>query len=69
MSSTSIQPSLFTYEQAAQWLNVRQSWLEAAVQHRKVPHHRLGRHVRFTPDDLDQIVAETGHPAVDRRRR
>jgi excisionase family DNA binding protein len=61
--------SLYDYAEAARQLNVKRSWLETAVQQRKVPHHRLGRLVRFTTGDLAEILATTGQPAVTRRRR
>jgi excisionase family DNA binding protein len=58
---------LFTYAEAAQRLSVRQSWLENAVQHRLVPHRRLGRQVRFTPADLAEIVEQARTAPVRRR--
>ncbi len=43
--------------EAAALLNVPESWLRKKVSARLVPYTRLGRHVRFTAEHLDQIVA------------
>ncbi len=48
---------LLTIEQAARRLNVPRSWLRDRVTARQVPHTRLGRHVRFAPGHLAQIIA------------
>ena len=48
---------LLTFTEAATWLAVTESWLRRAVAAKRVPHRRIGRAVRFSPDDLDQIVA------------
>lgn len=46
-----------TYEQAAEELTVSVAWLKAKAQARQIPHHRYGRSVRFTADDLAAIRA------------
>ena len=58
------QPLFFDYSEAARRLAVKQSWLEAAVQARRIPHHRLGRLVRFSESDLEQILALTAQAAA-----
>lgn len=57
---------LFTFAEAAERLALPESWLRTQVRQRKVPHTRLGRHVRFTDEHLEQIVAagETGPTAT-----
>lgn len=50
---------LLTIAQAAERLNVPYTWLRDKVTARQVPHHRLGKHVRFTEDDLDQLLARS----------
>lgn len=52
---------LKNYTQAAEWLGVPQKWLEAKVQAGEAPHTRLGKHVRFSQQHLDAIVA-AGEP-------
>lgn len=42
---------------AAQWLGVPFTTLRDMVTARRVPHSRIGKHVRFSQDDLDAIVA------------
>lgn len=49
--------ALFTIDEAAAVLHVPRSWLRDRVSARLVPHTRLGRHVRFTPEHLAQIIA------------
>ncbi|WP_371927740.1 helix-turn-helix domain-containing protein [Lentzea sp. HUAS12] len=48
---------LFTPEQAAPLLQVRPSWLRRRAAARAVPCHYLGKHLRFTREDLEEIVA------------
>lgn len=48
--------SLLTFEQAAERLAVRESWLRKAVAAGAAPHTRIGRHVRFTEQNLTDLV-------------
>lgn len=48
---------LLSIAEAAELLAVPPSWLRDKVTARQVPHTRLGRHVRFTPDQLRRIIA------------
>jgi len=50
---------------AAEWLCVPRSWLRDAVTARRVQHTRIGRHVRFSEDDLASIVATNRQPALN----
>ncbi|MCY9786982.1 helix-turn-helix domain-containing protein [Nocardiopsis sp. EMB25] len=59
---------LLTIPQAAQVLAVPESWLRERVRLRKVPHRRLGKHVRFTTQDLEQIVERAAQQVVPARR-
>lgn len=49
---------------AAAWLDVKFTWLRDQVTARKVPHTRVGRHVRFTQHHLDAIVAAGEQPVA-----
>jgi excisionase family DNA binding protein len=68
---------LLTIAEAAAELNVPEGWLRKKVTARAVPFTRLGKHVRFTNDDLHAIVvsgqqsplAETVGNGVSRRAR
>jgi len=51
------EPLLFGFPAAARRLGVTESWLRRAVTAKKVPHRRIGNAVRFSADDLAQIVA------------
>ena len=61
-------PLLHTYQEAAQRLNVSVRWLQEHVQRRTIPHRRLGRQVRFSDDDLQEILDSTRQAAVRPRR-
>lgn len=47
---------LFTISEAAALLNVPEGWLRKKVSAREVPHTRLGKHVRFTPEHLRDVI-------------
>ena len=59
---------LLDYTAAAERLNVSVKYLQKQVQHRQVPHVRLGTHVRFSEADLAEIVAAHRHAPVRSRR-
>jgi excisionase family DNA binding protein len=61
-------PSLFTPAQAAQLLQVRESWLRRRAAQRRIPCTFLGKHLRFSPADLDQIITDAARPATDRQQ-
>jgi excisionase family DNA binding protein len=43
--------------EAAEWLGIPPRSLEAMVTANRVPHTRIGKHVRFAQEHLDAIVA------------
>ncbi|TML00334.1 MAG: helix-turn-helix domain-containing protein [Actinobacteria bacterium] len=45
-------------EEAARLLSVKTSWIYEAVRTRRLPCVRVGRHVRFTKQLLEEWVAE-----------
>ncbi|CRK57597.1 hypothetical protein [Alloactinosynnema sp. L-07] len=61
---------LLTAEQAAQRLQLRVSWLRRKAAARAIPCRYVGKHLRFTHDDLLAIAdqAESG-PNVPRTTR
>ena len=70
MSETRESELLYTYEQAAQLLHVKVSWLQNEVATGAVPYRRLGKKfVRFTAADLDEIIAASRRAPVRRRDR
>ncbi len=48
---------LRNYTDAAAWLGVPRRWLEDEVRFGRVSHTRIGKHVRFTQEHLDELVA------------
>ena len=55
---------LVTIGEAARLLSVPEGWLRKRVSARGVPHTRLGKHVRFTADQLHQLIALGDDTAV-----
>lgn len=45
-------------DQAAWYLNVKESWVYEAVRSRRLPCRRVGRHIRFTRQMLDEWLSE-----------
>ena len=78
--SQPIRPALLTIPEAAEYLHVPERWVREAVRLRKIRCTRLGKHVRFRVEHLDELVAAgeqpvtgppvrlTPLPAQDRRR-
>ncbi|MEV2279491.1 helix-turn-helix domain-containing protein [Nocardiopsis sp. NPDC049922] len=60
---------LLTIPEAARVLAVPESWLRERVRLRRVPHRRLGKHVRFTAQDLELIVEKAAQQVVVPARR
>lgn len=56
------EPMLLTIEEAAARLAVPASWLKTRVAHHQVACTRLGRHVRFTHEQLAALVAASEQP-------
>lgn len=73
-------PALLTIPEAAEYLHVPERWVREAARLRKVRCTRLGKHVRFRIEHLDELVAAgeqpvtgppvrlTALPVQDRRR-
>jgi excisionase family DNA binding protein len=60
---------LYTPQQAAALLQVRESWLRKKAAARAIPCTFLGKHLRFSPADLAAIVAAAAQPPNGRRPR
>lgn len=54
MDRSEVCVSLVDAKQAAGMLSVPPTWLLQEARHDRVPHVRLGRYVRFDPDELEQ---------------
>ena len=54
---------LHTPAEAAEILRIRESWLRAKAAARAIPCTFIGKHLRFSDDDIAQIMAD-GRPAA-----
>ena len=55
---------LLTISEAAGLLHVPEGWLRKKVSAHSVPHTRLGKHVRFTAEQLRQLIALSESPVT-----
>ncbi|MFD0201468.1 MULTISPECIES: helix-turn-helix domain-containing protein [Saccharothrix] len=58
---------LHTPAEAAALLAVRESWLRRKAGRREIPCTFLGKHLRFSPDDLTSIAQAGARPARSTR--
>jgi hypothetical protein len=61
-------PMLFTPAQAAHRLQVRESWLRRRAAQRRIPCTFLGKHLRFSPANLNQIITDAADPTTSGHR-
>jgi hypothetical protein len=59
---------LHTIAETAQILKVRESWLKTKASARLVPCTFVGKHLRFSDDDIAEIMREGARQPVTRRR-
>ena len=55
---------LYTADQAAVMLSVKASWLVRKARSGAIPCHRIGKHLRFSAGDLEQILGASSRPAA-----
>ena len=58
------QPALFTIDEAAAYLNVPARWVADAVRQRRVRCTRIGKHVRFRLEHLEELIAAGEQPVL-----
>lgn len=58
----------YTISEVAEILGVPMTWVRDKVTERKIPHTRIGRHVRFTDDHI-QAISDAGYRPVVRGTR
>lgn len=56
---------LLTVAELAAYLNVSPGWVRARVLNRSLPHTKVGRGVRFTPAQVQQIVEAGNRPSLN----
>lgn len=69
-------PGLLNIDEAAAYLNVPARWVADAVRQRKIRCTRIGKHVRFRMEHLEELIAAGEQPVLaevtpirhDRRR-
>lgn len=57
-------PHLLTIPEAAAYLNVPKRWVTEAIRTNRVRYTRLGKHVRFRPEHLDELIAAGEQPVL-----
>ena len=60
---------LYTPAEAAEILRIRESWLRHKAAARAIPCTFVGKHLRFSDDDIAQIMADGARQPVARPRR
>jgi len=55
---------LLTIDEAAEYLNVPARWVADAVRQRRVRCTRIGKHVRFRLEHLDELVTAGEQPVT-----
>jgi len=58
---------LYTPAEAAEIMSIRESWLRGKAAARAIPCTFVGKHLRFSDDDIAQIMADGARPPVIRR--
>jgi excisionase family DNA binding protein len=58
------QGPLLTIDEAATYLNVPARWVADAVRQRKVRCTRIGKHIRFRVEHLDELIAAGEQPVT-----
>jgi len=56
--------SLLTIDEAAAYLNVPARWVADAVRQRKVRCTRIGKHVRFRIEHLEELISAGEQPVT-----
>ncbi len=56
-TSPTVSIRLFTIKEAAEVLKIPASWLYERTRRNAIPCHRLGKYLRFTEQDLANILA------------
>ena len=57
---------LLSIEQVAEALNMSIGWVRKGVLERTLPHTKIGRSIRFTPEHIEQIIAAGERPPIQR---
>ena len=61
---TTFPPPLLNVDEAAAYLNVPRRWVADAVRQHRIRYTRIGKHVRFRIEHLDELVAAGEQPVT-----
>jgi excisionase family DNA binding protein len=64
MAQTHSRPKLLDIDGLADYLGVPRTWVRDMVTARQIPFRKIGRHVRFHPDDVAEIEKAAKQPAL-----
>lgn len=53
---------LLSVEEAATYLNVPQRWVADALRQRRIRYSRIGKHIRFRLEHLNEFITACEHP-------
>lgn len=56
---------ILTVDQVSELLNVKPATIRSWVFHRRIPFLKIGGLVRFDRRDIDAMLADARHPAID----
>lgn len=57
-------PHLLTIDEAAAYLNVPRRWVAEAVRSQRIRCTRIGKHVRFRPEHLEEMISAGEQPVL-----
>jgi excisionase family DNA binding protein len=55
-TTTTTRPVLLTVEQTADRLNTTVRFVRRLIAERRIPYHKIGRHVRIAEADLNRLI-------------
>ncbi|MCC3318005.1 MULTISPECIES: helix-turn-helix domain-containing protein [Nocardia] len=57
-------PQLYEPNEVATALRISKNWLEEAARHRRIPHLRCGRKLRFSAENVNEIIRQITVPPI-----
>ena len=62
---TAEQPGLWTSRETAEWLAVTERMIRRLVQERRIPFVRVGKFIRFRPEDVERWRDQNLQPVIE----
>ena len=63
-TAPAVTPRLLSMDEAADYLQVSRRWVAAAVRQRRIRCTRIGKHVRFKAEHLEELVQAGEQPVT-----